>query len=374
MSVSLGPFITCFVGVIFLAIYLYITLYHLNNHFIYGTKIIFVGITIILLRMCIPVNFPFTYTIYSTKLLTPIANTIYYQIGISNFNVFNLLIICWLSVAIIKLVRLYIKYYRLDNYLNLYIITEPQHHANLFRSLEKYCTKPIKIAVIPQNISPSIFGIKQPILILPETYKSFSQKELDYICLHEINHYSHHDLWMKLLVEIITCIHWWNPLVYLMKKEFSLTLELVNDYQLMNSSPGFSNSEYADLIIKSSNLIHQSLSNSDVGLIPFSREKHSDLYTRINFLLNSPSPQQKGKKSLGVHTMIIIIMIFISLVFVVESTSPETPVSDDGTFTMDSSNTYFKKTPEGYEIYVEGNYVGIVDEIPDDYQNYKIYE
>ena len=58
MDISMGPFITCTLGITFLTVYLYIILYKLDHPYIYGAKVIFAGIAVIFLRMCIPVNFP----------------------------------------------------------------------------------------------------------------------------------------------------------------------------------------------------------------------------------------------------------------------------------------------------------------------------
>lgn len=57
MSISMGSFITCFLGITFLSGYLYIILYRLNHPFIYGTKIIFVGMTIIFYVYASPLIF-----------------------------------------------------------------------------------------------------------------------------------------------------------------------------------------------------------------------------------------------------------------------------------------------------------------------------
>ena len=66
------------------------------------------------------------------------------------------------------------------------------------------------------NISPAVVGIRKPILVLPEY--PFSENELYYVCLHEAEHCRNHDLWLRLLLDIVICTQWFNPLVYLCRR------------------------------------------------------------------------------------------------------------------------------------------------------------
>ena len=66
-------------------------------------------------------------------------------------------------------------------------------YAYLYEFLQEYLAKPIRIALIPEPISPAITGLLHPILIMPDG-QSFSETELKYICLHEIAHYKEHHL------------------------------------------------------------------------------------------------------------------------------------------------------------------------------------
>lgn len=77
MSVSLGPFMTCFVTILILTGYVHFIMKR-NSALFRGTiKIVFGVIAVILLRMMVPINFPFTKTIYSSKLLIGLGNIVY---------------------------------------------------------------------------------------------------------------------------------------------------------------------------------------------------------------------------------------------------------------------------------------------------------
>ena len=80
MSLSLGPFITCFLCTNILCIILHYLIYKKKIFFDKSLRFIFWIIGIILLRMVLPFNFPFTYTSYSDNILPKIVDFISYKI------------------------------------------------------------------------------------------------------------------------------------------------------------------------------------------------------------------------------------------------------------------------------------------------------
>lgn len=192
--------------------------------------------------------------------------------------------------------------------------------------------------------------------------------------MHEINHYRHHDLWMKWLLEFLSCIHWWNPLIYLMKKEYALTLELANDHRLMREHPDYNCTDYAELILKIAEAANGPTRNTPDGLTAFVRKRSSDLDVRLSYILKEPGEKKTEKKHLWVHGMIICAVMLFSLFIVIEPSFPSPPIDEDGTFEMDPDNTYFIHSAEGYEIYVEGQSLGMTYDLPEHFKNFRIYE
>ena len=247
MEISFGPFLTCFFAIMFLTIYLYIILYRARNVFAKNTKWLFLGILLIFIRLSVPVNFPFTYSVYSEKFLPRFTNPLCDN-KIGNLSIYDCLLILWISVAVIKVLIFFYRKIRLGNYLKNF--TQNSDHTDpLYQMLRKYIPAPIGIAIIPSRTSPAITGTLFPVLVFPNNI-SLSEEEIQLICLHELKHYKNHDLWMKLFIELIVCIHWWNPFVYLLQKEYFLTLEIDNDIYLKKHIPDFDSVQYAELILK----------------------------------------------------------------------------------------------------------------------------
>ena len=87
-----------------------------------------------------------------------------------------------------------------------------------------------------------------PKILLPEM--DFTEKELQYIFKHELQHFYHHDLWLNMLCEIIMCFYWWNPFAYFLKEKFKDMLELANDKKITESMNEMEIYEYLECMLK----------------------------------------------------------------------------------------------------------------------------
>jgi beta-lactamase regulating signal transducer with metallopeptidase domain len=72
--------------------------------------------------------------------------------------------------------------------------------------------------------SPLILGFRRPAVVLPEIPDK--DEEFRLICLHELTHYKRGDIWYKWLLQIVLCLHWFNPLVHLMVREVNRLCEI----------------------------------------------------------------------------------------------------------------------------------------------------
>ena len=87
--------------------------------------------------------------------------------------------------------------------------------------------KPIELCVNPLVSSPLLIGFFHPCIVLPSA--DISEKDFRYIILHELTHYKRRDMFYKWLVQITACLHWFNPLVYLMSREVTKACEFSCD-------------------------------------------------------------------------------------------------------------------------------------------------
>lgn len=75
--------------------------------------------------------------------------------------------------------------------------------------------------------SPMMLGFFHAVLVLPST--EYSAEELYFILKHELVHLKRGDVNMKLLLTTANAVHWFNPLIWLMRKEATVDMELSCD-------------------------------------------------------------------------------------------------------------------------------------------------
>lgn len=71
--------------------------------------------------------------------------------------------------------------------------------------------------------SPMLTGFFRPRILLPRC--DYDKNELPMILNHELAHYKRGDLWIKLLFVTVNALHWFNPVVYVMRKAANRDME-----------------------------------------------------------------------------------------------------------------------------------------------------
>lgn len=335
---------------------------------------LFLGILIILIRMLLPLNFPFTHSIYSYHILPKIMEFTTEPLTTSGLTVQNLFVGIWTCVGSLLLIRFLIQYWRVHQYLSLFYIQNNNEWNWLFKICNSYFKKPIKIAIIDKSISPAIVGLFNPTLILPNI-KYYTNEEVEYICMHEISHFKQCHLWISLLMELICCIHWWNPLMKYLKKDYMLFLELSNDFHLIRSSTNFNAIRYAELIIKAAKQITLENSSYFCSSVNFVVKNQTILTTRINYIINSET--QKNSKQIirsFLGCLFICSAIIFSIFFVPEvSYRQMSPATESDIKEITKDNAFILKTTTDYRIYVNEKYFATVTSIPKELEDIPIY-
>lgn len=365
MSISLGPFLTCFVTILILTVYAYVMMKRSNDFFRGTVKIIFAIIAVIMLRMMVPVNFPFTRTIYSSKLLIGLGNIVYANVyGDREILVSDLLLWLWIGVAVILLIRYFYKRVKVRRILEQYVIKDTDTKEYYESFLNDTKIRSIKIAVIPGEKQAAIFGVIRPIMILPDVV--LEEKTVAYMIQHEMKHYANYDLWLKFLVDLLVVIHWWNPIVYMMRKELSLAFELSNDYMVTKDMSKLGKIEYAETLVQAAKL------TSNQQAYDLNLTGGECLETRIKMLLKEKTTEKvRGRLLTAANLFFVFLVMIASFAFVPEVSYKESMPYDseefDGAFDITPENAYYLKTKDGYELYTDGVYRGTDQEAVEEF-------
>lgn len=95
--------------------------------------------------------------------------------------------------------------------------------------------------------TPMLIGILKPYIIIPDI--NFDEKQLQNILLHEISHLRRFDIVLKWITMIAASIHWFNPLMYFVKKEINHACELACDEAVIKNLNPAEKQAYGDTLI-----------------------------------------------------------------------------------------------------------------------------
>lgn len=121
--------------------------------------------------------------------------------------------------------------------------------------------RPLKILRSARAASPLSMGVLRPCIILPEKM-DMSDERFRYILAHEYIHVCRFDMLWKLLALCGVCIHWFNPMSWVMLFLLNRDLELSCDEMVLRYTAGADRAEYAGSLLdmaeqnRSFSLIH----------------------------------------------------------------------------------------------------------------------
>jgi DUF4097 and DUF4098 domain-containing protein YvlB len=142
-----------------------------------------------------------------------------------------------------------------------------------------------------------------PKILLPE--QEYNQSELRYALLHELNHFKKHDIFYKWTVQIIACIHWFNPLVYIMAAQIKQAGELACDEAVINTLASEDRKEYGLTLI---NLAAQT---KPAGTALCLNESKKHLKERLTAILKF----NKSVKRVSAVTFILLLIVIPTAAF-----------------------------------------------------------
>jgi len=108
-------------------------------------------------------------------------------------------------------------------------------------------TGAVRLLVSPLAQSPMLVGFFRPTILLPSEH--LPDSDARFILAHELTHFRRGDLWKKFLVNMIQCIHWFNPIVHLLNRDFAYWLETSCDEEVVSSLDHAQRKEYGYLLI-----------------------------------------------------------------------------------------------------------------------------
>ncbi len=109
--------------------------------------------------------------------------------------------------------------------------------------------RPVSVRQSDRIFSPLTYGVFRPVILMPKHTDWTNERQLQYILAHEQVHICRYDSVTKLIAAAALCIHWFNPMVWIMYSLFDRDMELSCDESVIQQFGQASKSEYARMLI-----------------------------------------------------------------------------------------------------------------------------
>lgn len=171
---------------------------------------------------------------------------------VKTVDITDILLTLWLAGVIACVLWQGIGYYRLIR--SLKGTSCSVERADLHTILQEQCADLVIDREIPLRVSsaadcPMLAGFIHPTLYLPD--ERISRTDAAFIFRHELTHYKHGDLWLKLLLLAARCLHWFNPLVHLIARFAQEDIEAACDDAVVRGHDGAYRRAYGETILRS---------------------------------------------------------------------------------------------------------------------------
>ena len=94
---------------------------------------------------------------------------------------------------------------------------------------------------------PITVGLWRTVIVLPE--EKGDLERLPMILHHELVHVKRKDLWYKWLYQILLCIHWFNPILYLIVRKMNMDCELACDEAVLGQLTKEGKKAYGNILL-----------------------------------------------------------------------------------------------------------------------------
>lgn len=117
----------------------------------------------------------------------------------------------------------------------------------------------VDVIEVDAPISPMLFGVFRPRLLLPRHLRSFEPIQQQLIVAHELTHLRRRDLHWMCAALMLESLFWFNPVMRLLRTQLSWAQELGCDRDVLAERPRAQHRHYASALVAQLKMQHQPL-------------------------------------------------------------------------------------------------------------------
>lgn len=163
---------------------------------------------------------------------------------------------------------------------------------------EHKCARKISIRRTKAVDTPLTYGLRKPVILLPKNLDLTEKATIEYVLEHEYTHIRRFDQLYKFIMVLAVCIHWWNPLVWLMLYFFNRDIELSCDERVIGHGGTEEKKAYAMALLR----MEERRPRSETFCSSFSRNPNEE---RILAVIRMKKQTRKT-----VAAMVLVVAVF----------------------------------------------------------------
>ena len=283
------------------------------------------------IRLLFPIEFPWTKVIDGGALWDSLKLFISFElahIGGATVTVGHILIAIWGIVAGYKIIKIVISNQKLHHFVGKIPKQKMESVLPDVSGIKVYKTGGIT--------TPCAVGIFNRNVLFPD--REYTKEQEAYILMHEISHHRNNDILIKFFTNILCALYWWNPFVYLLKKDLNQSLEIRCDQNVTQYLGKKDKARYLSVILNEFKNTADVSSDTSEYMMEIWGNEEDDLVERFKMVANGKYHVSVWKKMVVVGCMIIILIMSYSVVL--QSSFDPVYEEEEGVYYFDTKNAY----------------------------------
>ncbi len=333
-----------------------------------GVRTLILCILLSLIKLIFPFEFFCSRNINLTFIYPKIYQFIKHPIMLfydKTISPLDILCFVWGVGIIFFLTKFAVAYIRMTLYIkNLKPIKEQKLYSILDHIVGKKKKHiPFRFVSSEARVSPFVFGIFRPYIVLPKTFDIDSQN-LYFIISHEIAHYYNGDLMLKFVLSLLRAVYWWNPFIKLLQNQLIRLLEINIDKTVTRDWSDSQKLDYLSCLVE---LAKENLTVSRKDeILSFQSGSPLMISQRVKIMMEDIDVHNKSSLSKSAALLLLSMLLFFIPVFTTFEAWDTDPEIKQEVSAVNSKNAFFIINENGtYDLYLDNNYVGTATEIFD---------
>lgn len=172
----------------------------------------------------------------------------------------------------------------------------------------------VNVRISDQIKNPLTYGIFKPVILLPKDTDFTDRENLMYIITHEMVHIRRFDVLYKIILTFSVCVHWFNPLVWVMYYVANRDIELACDEAVVRKLGIEHGSSYAMTLI----LMEEKKKRRTLFNPAYSGFSRYAIQERVKSIMKI--------KKISVISIILAVVVILSVTVVFASSSTSSPL------------------------------------------------